>query len=71
MKLLVVIPIIIFVLLGEIYVVGAFDQNDSERTFQIPTSSTRTDHVDTQVLPNGCYPALALNGTYYEVCFER
>ena len=54
-----------------LYVVGAFDQNDSERTFQIPTSSTRTDHVDTQVLPNGCYPALALNGTYYEVCFER
>ena len=21
-----------------------------------------------QVLPNGCYPALHLNGTYYEVC---
>ena len=34
---------------------------------QMQTSSTRTD-ITSQMLENGCYPALSLNGTYYEVC---
>ena len=34
---------------------------------QMQTSSTRTD-IPSQMLENGCYPALSLNGTYYEVC---
>ena len=39
-----------------------------QRDFQLPTSSTRTDNIPSQMLENGCYPALSLNGTYYEVC---
>ncbi len=69
MKLLIGFAIsCLLVLAGVICLTLIVDQDSNDKSFQIPTSSTRTDHVDRQVLPNGCYPALALNGTYYEVC---
>jgi len=60
------VPILILVAVG---LTITLDYSD-EGNFQLPTSSTNTD-ISPQVLDNGCFPALHLNGTYYEVCYDK
>ena len=69
MNIIFVIPIILFMCLLGFFIFPNLGGTQDTK-FTIPTSSTRTDHVDRQPL-DGCYPALAQNGTYYEVCPEH
>ena len=63
------IPILLLVTVGLTLTVDYSD--NGERQYVFSGSYTRTDQVQPQVLDNGCYPALHLNGTYYEVCYHK
>jgi hypothetical protein len=64
---IITIPVLILVAVG---LTITLDYSNEEQSV-FSGSYTRTDQVQPQVLDNGCYPALHLNGTYYEVCYHK
>ena len=64
---IITIPVLILVAVG---LTITLDYSNEEQSV-FSGSYTRTDQVQPQVLDNGCYPALHLNGTYYEVCYDK
>ena len=60
------IPILLLVTVG---LTLTLDYNNEEKSV-FSGSYTRTD-IPSQMLDNGCFPALHLNGTYYEVCYDK
>ena len=63
------IPVLLLVTVGLTLTLDYSDNGEGQQVFS--GSYTRTDQVERQVLENGCFPALHLNGTYYEVCYDK
>ena len=62
------IPILLLVTVGLTLTLDYSDSGEGQQIFS--GSYTRTD-IPSQMLDNGCFPALHLNGTYYEVCYDK
>jgi hypothetical protein len=61
------IPVLILVAVG---LTLTLDYSNEEQSLPFSGSYTRTD-IPSQMLDNGCFPALTPDMEYYEVCYDK
>ena len=62
------IPILLLVTVGLTLTLDYSDNGEGQQIFS--GSYTRTD-IPSQMLDNGCFPALTPDMEYYEVCYDK